>query len=54
MDPSGFIIEFADNRPERWTQAEDPRMYGFWGRGYADATVDIINIDFDNIGLKNV
>ncbi len=45
MDPSGFIIQYDDGRADRWTQAEDPRMYGFWGRGFADGTVDIINID---------
>ncbi len=45
MDPSGFIINYEDKRTERWLEAEDARMYGFWKSEWADSTVDIIDID---------
>lgn len=45
-DPNDtFIIRNNDIRIQRWTQANQARMYGYWAYGWADQTVDIKEID---------
>ena len=39
------IIEYADDRHARWTQAKDPWLFGYFNRLWADATIAISRID---------
>lgn len=43
----GFTIEYDDPRPERWTEAENAWLYGFWLLDYGASYTKIVNIDRD-------
>lgn len=39
------VFEYLDDRPARWTHAEDPWLYGYFRHGWADRTLKILSID---------
>lgn len=39
------IIEYIDDRHERWTEAEDPWLFGYFRFLWADATIRVSRID---------
>jgi hypothetical protein len=41
------ILEYLDDRHERWTQAKDPWLFGYFRYLWADATISISRIDTD-------
>ncbi len=40
-----FTISVNDNQIDRWTTAQNPLMYGFWKRDWADQTIPLASID---------
>ncbi|MBI2924619.1 MAG: right-handed parallel beta-helix repeat-containing protein [Verrucomicrobia bacterium] len=45
FSPRGGTFKFDGDRPERWTQAQDLWLSGFFARGYAPDTIDVKSID---------
>jgi hypothetical protein len=41
------VFEYLDDRHERWTQAEDPWLFGYFRYLWADATIRVSRIDTD-------
>ncbi len=41
------VFEYIDDRPRRWTQAEDPWLFGYFRYLWADGTAKIGKIDAD-------
>ena len=41
--PGSFI--YLDDRPKRWTEAEDVWLFGYWNKRWASQTLEIANID---------
>jgi len=39
------IFEYQDDRPARWTKAEDPWLFGYFRFLWADATIQVSKID---------
>jgi hypothetical protein len=39
------VFEYLDDRPARWTHAEDAWLYGYFRHGWADRTLKILSID---------
>jgi len=54
-DPwKGFVIQYDDNRPARWTRADDAWMFGYWYWDWADGIVKIDAIDTLKKQIKTV
>ncbi len=50
----GGTFEFSTDRPERWRQAHDIWITGFFANGYADDTVKIKSIDLQHHTITTV
>lgn len=46
-DYSGAVFEYTGDRPERWTEAEDVWLFGYWGKNWSDQTIQLEQIDPD-------
>lgn len=44
-DPSGFIIEYEDEHLDKWAGIKNAKLYGFFMYNWADATVDIKEVN---------
>lgn len=44
-DPSGFIIEYEDTHLDKWAGIKNAKLYGFFMYNWADATVDIKEVN---------
>lgn len=44
-DEGGNVFEYEDSRPERWTQAKDPWVFGYWKWQWADSRDPLLNLD---------
>lgn len=50
----GFVMQYEENRPGRWAQAEDAWMFGYWYYDWADGIVQIDEIDTVKKQIKTV
>ncbi|MCC5835984.1 MAG: right-handed parallel beta-helix repeat-containing protein [Opitutales bacterium] len=50
VDSRTFV--YSGNRPERWTEAEDPWLHGIWGRDWADGARAVADIDLNARQIK--
>lgn len=41
----GFVIQYEEDRPKRWSQAEDIWLFGYWYWDWADGIVQVAKID---------
>lgn len=44
-DERGNVFEYDDSRPERWTQAKDPWVFGYWKWQWADSRDPVLEVD---------
>lgn len=43
--PAGFAFTVADDRPARWSRAEDAWLFGYWYWDWSDQSVRVASID---------
>jgi hypothetical protein len=44
----GSRLGYAGDRPARWTNAEDPWLFGYWYHGWADQYLPVESVDSEN------
>lgn len=52
--PLGFAFEFDRDRLERWTEASDLRLYGYWFYNWSDQSVQVASIDIEEGVISSV
>ncbi len=54
MEVTPFEIAYEGTRPNRWNEAKDAKLYGFWAYDWGDSTVDIGVINKRKKSIKSV
>ena len=52
--PKGFAFTVESDRLARWTQAEDPRMFGYWYWDWSDQSVQIKSVKPESRTIESV
>ncbi len=50
----GFVFEYLEDRPNRWTNAEDIWLFGYWYWDWADGIVQVSKIDTAKKEIKTL